>query len=193
MINSELSKKARLLLDSPHFTNHVDQGFLTEKQSIFLVLCGKKPVSEVMSGIWVTTADSGHSKPDDEREVSTFLSSLGLAYQLRHDDNATQALVALNNNSLLEYSQASLDSGTIGQLFGYPKTAVDAFERVFNSDATVELNYLMTTEDQDELLQKAGVPDYIPMFRFSRDHALEELEVVKDWYATLRTYKLVEE
>jgi hypothetical protein len=193
MINSELSKKAKLLLDSPHFTNHVDQGFLTEKQSIFLTLCGKKPVSEATSGIWATTANGGHSKPDDEHEINAFLSSLGLAYQLRHDDYATDALVALNNNDLLEYSQASLDSGNVGQLFGYPKTAVDAFGRAFSGDATEELNYLMAIEDQDKLLEKAGVPDYIPMFRFSRDHALEELEVVKDWYATLRMYNLVEE
>jgi len=183
MIDQELNRKAKALLDSPFFTNHVDQGYLAEKQCIFLTLCGKKAVSEASSSKWITTKNGGHSEPENEDKLCAFLSSLGLAYSLRNDEYATNALVSFDQRKITECEQAGDDWVKVGQLFGYPMTAVNAFDK----------DTVLDNDKQDILMEKAGLPLYMPQFRFSQDHASEELEVLKDWYTTLKKYNLVEE
>lgn len=183
MIDQELSRKAKALLGSPFFTNNVDQGYLVDKQCIFLTLCGKKLVSEAASGKWIATKDGGHTEPESEAELSTFLSSLGLAYSLRSDEYATNALVSFDQNKIAEYEQAGDDWVKVGKLFGYPMTAVNAFGK----------DTILENDKQDALMKKAGLPLYMPQFRFSQAHASEEIEVLKDWYTILKKYNLIEE
>ena len=40
-------------------------------------------------------------------------------------------------------------------------------------------------------MQAAGLPLFMPTFRFSKNHYTEEIEVLKGWFSTLKSYNLV--
>jgi len=177
-----LARKAKLLKASDHFINHTELAPLIEKQSIFLVLAGKKPASQATSSKWVKADHTAHAEPDDPRQLRELLDSLDLAYRLSADDYATNVLVSLESGKIDDYIAAGEadDMAAIGRLFGYPQTAIEAFVR----DDCMEPNV------QDELMEAAGISAVIPSFRFSKTHAQQELAVLKDWYQTLRQHGL---
>jgi hypothetical protein len=74
------------------------------------------------------------------------------------------------------------DGQESGRLFGYPETAVQAF---IDNDC-------MDFDSQDRLQEAAGLPEYMPVFRFSKKHAQEEIKVLQDWYVTLQEYGLAD-
>ncbi|HEV2403006.1 MAG TPA: hypothetical protein VGS08_02285 [Candidatus Saccharimonadales bacterium] len=187
--DKKLAEQARLLLASPYFVGTQDGALLAEKQPIFLVLAGLKPLAEASSGHRETTANGRHTAFDDPAAVGSFLRSLGLHYRLRHDEHATDALVALQPGLLDKYEQAAADDvTTTGELFGYPKTAVTAMGTyVQTGNETV----LLPVQEQDDIERKAGLRDtYFVNFRFSRDHWKDELAICQHWYEVLRTYGL---
>lgn len=179
---ANLARKAKLLKASGHFINHTELAPLIEKQSIFLVLAGKKPVSQATSSTWVKTDYGAHAEPDDTRELQEFLGSLGLAYRLSSDDYTTNALVSLEPGKLDDYiaAEEADDMAAVGRLFGYPQTAIEAFAR----------DDCMEPDEQDKLIEAAGISVVIPSFRFSKTHAQQELAILKDWYQTLKQYDL---
>jgi len=186
MSTVDLVSKAALLKASSHFVNHTDASPLSEKQQIFLVLAGKKPVSQATSCRWVKTAEGAHSEPDSHKELRVLLEDLGLAFQLRSDEYATDAFLSLDAANISSYleAEAAQDKITIGRLFGFPDTAVEAF---VHGDG-------MALEEQDRLIEATGLPVTtvsMPLFRLSKAHATEELNVVKDWYETLKAYDLI--
>lgn len=185
MTDDKLAAIATQLKSSAHFVNHAQMSPYSEKQCIFLVLAGKKPVSQATSCKWVQTAGGAHSEPDNHQELGELLKQLGLAYQLRSDGHATDAFVSLNSEGIDAYLAAERtgDMATIGRLFGYPETAVEAFVKDENMDS----------DEQDRFMEAAGIPVTtvaLPLFRFSKTHAAEELVVVKDWYEILKAYGL---
>lgn len=187
-----LANKAEQLLESPYFV--VDNGAsLYEKQLIFYVLAGIKPVSEVGSYHmeWLSPT-YGESRGDDQAEVAAFLASLGLhyAFKLPYDGTVTVSL----REELIRAAQAidiHGDEATIyrkyGELYGYPKTAVDA--------AVAEWAYdrpsLLSIEEQRQIEDKSGLPRDSFIFRFSKADWKEELETVRQWYAVLTAYGMV--
>lgn len=180
----ELHHKARLLINSPLFDGTPLGHPVLEKQLIFLVLAGLKPVAEVTSGHWVEVERGRKTVADDASEVSTFLKLLGLSHSLSSfDGHATDAIVALRPHLIEEYRQAK-GAMAVGRLFGYPETAVQAFEA--GGEA------LLSLAEQEQLEREAGLPDGFTHFCLSREHAVEELAVVKGWYTVLQAVELVE-
>lgn len=140
-------------------------------------------MSQATSSKWIKTDHGAHAEPHDPHELEQFLDSLGLNYYLSADEYATDALVSLDPKKLDAYLAAEKadDAFKVGQLFGYPETAIEAFVH----DASLDF------EAHDELMKKAGIPDMMPSFRLSKTHAPEELAVLKDWHQTLKEYELI--
>lgn len=76
-----------------------------------------------------------------------------------------------------------MNSVAVGHLFGYLETAVRAFER--GGDA------LLSSTEQEQLERDANLPEGLTHFCLSREHAVEELAVVKQWHAALQAVGLV--
>lgn len=184
-INPGIVEKVTRLKASPHFNTIIEgSARYIEKQEILLVLCGKKPVSEVTSAVYLSTPHGRSSTPDDEKQVCKLLDSLGLAYRVWAGDYVTMAVVSLDPKLVSEYMD-SLGRGyrNIGRLLGYPETAVEAYT------TGRELAF----EEQDRLMGDAGLPDLMPQFRLSRNHAHDELEVLKGWQQAIVAYGLERE
>lgn len=180
-IDSELMRKANVLKGSPLFVGTCEGAELVDKQQIFLVLAGVKPVAEACSAHLERTNDGQEYVADDEREVGGFLKSLGLEYSLWQAAHfpGTMAAVSLKPELVRKYSEAK-GSKRIGALFGYPKTAVEAFEK----------NDCMSADEQDLREREAKLGwEFVP-FRFSREHWRDEAEVARQWYVTLEKYGL---
>lgn len=179
----ELAEKANLLKSSTYFVFPGDGAEYIDKQCIFLVLAGLKPVTEGSSGHQVKTDTGWRTEPDDPALVSAFLESLGLAFSFysSHDGHVTMTAVALRQELIDEYmSTADQNTYTVGRLFGYPKSAVEAFVG----------GNCMGVEDQEFIEQRAGLPEFFPTFRFSQDHWQEELKVLQQWHEILKLYEL---
>jgi hypothetical protein len=187
--DAPLWRKAQQLKTSPFFVGTSDSAPLVEKQAIFLALAGLKPVSGASSGHWVPRPGGRRTAYDDPAAVGAFLDSLGLAYRLRHDEYATDALVSLQPE-LLDAQQAASaanDQVKIGELFGYPSTAVVAFAA---GEQDADGSYpLLPLAEQERLERVVGL---LPTFRFSRDHWRQEIVVVQRWLSALRLYELLE-
>lgn len=182
-LNSSLHRKAKLLRETALFDGSPLGQPLLEKQLIFLVLAGLKPVAEVASGHWEEVKGGRKTVADDPLEVGTFFKQLGLSYSLSSfDGHATDAVVALHQHLIKEYRQAR-GATAVGRLFGYPETAVRAFEA--GGDA------LLSLPEQEQLEHDAGLPDGLTHFCLSRQHAGEELAVVKNWHTALQAVGLV--
>lgn len=183
-ISPELLEAARRLKESPFFVNPSDGVPLVDKQQIFLVLAGYKPVSNVSSGHWVASPAGRRTVADDPNQVGAFLTSLGLAYHLwRFDDHATNAVVALKPELVAHYLDSS-DTSTSGRLFGYPDSAVKAF--------TLGEEALLAPSEQEQCERERDLPDGLACFRLSRAHWADELAVVQQWHTTLRAASLAE-
>jgi len=177
--NSLLLNASSQLRASRSFCGLTDAYPLSEKQALFLVVAGCKPVAEATSGHWVDTAEGRESIADDPREIAGFLESLGLAYSLKSDDFGTDAAVARTAETLQEFVAAQ-DAATVGRLFGYPETAVAAYQR----------NDLLSEEEQAPVERQAGLPD-ISFFRLSRHNWEAELRTVQAWCHVLGEYDLL--
>lgn len=178
-LDSNLDKKAQKLRAAKLFVGGSDLDLMTSKQNIFLALAGLKPVGEASSGHWHITENGRDSVADDPKEVAAFLDTLGLHYQLRSDEVATDALVALRQADLDAYSSVHNDHRKTGIFLGYPATAVEAFVD----------NTCIPGDEQAKIMEAAGIKSFFP-FRFSQDHWREELPVIKSWYTTLKKYQL---
>lgn len=185
-LDKDLLHKAELLRNTHlfmHPTTIDEVPLLVEKQMIFLVLAGFKPVSEASSGELVKQPDGQPlAVPSDRGEIARFLDTLGLRYHIRGDEYATDALVSLKQELIDEYLDTEgLDNAhRIGELFGYPKTATDAFG---------DKEQLLSIEEQDRLVAEGGLDEFMN-FRCSRDHWREEFQAVKAWADVLRAYGL---
>jgi hypothetical protein len=175
----DLAEKAGLLLDTLHFSHRADRYSLGEKQVLFLVVAGLKPVGEARSGHWIETGAGRDSAPDGVAEVTATLEKLRLVAHFEVTENHITATVSLHE-SVLELYESHKDDPTIrGLLLGYPPTAVAAFAA----------RRLMKPHDQDTLLRKAGLSDFA-MFRLSDTSPLAELEVLISWKRILGEYSM---
>lgn len=181
-MNEDIKNKVRILKDSKLFTSNIDDAPYTEKQSILLTLTGKKPVSEATACQWIITPTSRHSEPADHKEISELFTSLGLYFYVYDNKYATSVAVSADKELLDKHANNISSSSTLGNLFGYPDSAVMAFG---------DKSLMMSTEDQDRLLESEGIPLFMPMFRFSKINYKQELGLLKDWYDTLKQYSLV--
>lgn len=177
--NSLLLSASSQLRESRFFCGLTDLYALSEKQALFLVVAGCKPVAEATSGHWVETAEGRKSVADDPREIAGFLESLGLSYSLKSDDFGIDAAVARTAETLQEFVAAQ-DAATVGRLFGYPETAVAAYQR----------NDLLSEDEQATVERKAGLLD-ISFFRLFGQNWETELRTVQAWYQVLGKYGLV--
>lgn len=180
-LNDDLQHKARLLRDSRFFVDTSGDGTSFEKETLFLVLAGAKPVGEASSGHWVSTADGRRTVADDPGAVGDFLASLGLAYHLSSfDGHATDALVAIDQGLLAEYlrADAAHDVAAVGRLFGYPETAAVAF-------AADSEDQLLNPEEADRRTIESGLDPMQIGFRLSKAHWADELKTASHWQALL--------
>lgn len=177
--SEELRKQAHLLKKSRYFvgTGTSELELLWEKQLIFLVLAGMKPVSEVYSCHWVDVPKGQEAVGDNLSEVRGFLDTLGLAHYVFDSDGTTMAVVARVPQLVQDYVEAEQESRR-GLLFGYPATAVQAF---------VAGDSLMETQ-QDQFLQAEGLPN--SPFALSREHYRGEIALLHRWQDILRSYGL---
>lgn len=179
--NPDLLHKARLLRESQFFVDPTGDGTNYEKQNLFLVLAGVKPVGEAASGHWVSTAEGRRTVADDPQAVGEFLASLGLAYHLSSfDGHATDALVAIDQGMLAEYlrADAAHDVAAVGRLFGYPQTAATAF-------AADSEDQLLNPEEADRRTVESGLDPMQVGFRLSKAHWADELKTAMHWQALL--------
>lgn len=187
----ELARRAAQLLASPYSVGTQDSAQLAEKQLLFLVLAGLKPVAEVASGHWEVIPDGRHTVFDDPIAVGGFLDELGLHHRLQHDTRATEAVVALKPELLDAYKTAldHEDVARIGELFGYHASAAQAFVPFASTGDDSEL---LPGADQDAVERQAGLADtFLVDFRFSRSHWQGELALCLRWQACLRQYGLM--
>jgi hypothetical protein len=178
--DGDLTGKASRLKASSCFTGLTQTYALYEKQMILLASAGYKPVSEANSGHWHNTAVERWSVPDAPEEVAALLTSLGLAYELSVQGHVAVAAVSLQAELIAEYHRTSSEAA-IGRLFGYPETAVKAFE----AGESLPLG------EQRSRMRGAGLPDYFTPFRFSRGFWQDELAVVREWLGVLSAHRLL--
>lgn len=177
----ELMQKASALKDSSLFVGTCEGAELVDKQQIFLVLAGEKPVAEACSAHLERTSTGQEYVADDEREVGRFLESLGLSYSLWQAKHfpGTMAAVSLRPELVHEYREAK-GGKAVGALLGYPKTAVEAYAK----------NNCLPIDEQEMREREAGIGwDFVP-FRFSRKYWREEAETAKRWYDILKNYRM---
>lgn len=179
MVDEQLVRKAGALLASNHFVSLTEDGALAEKQCVFLALCGKKPVSEATSSTIVVDGNGRHTIPEDEQALGDFLSELGLKYSLRSDEYATDAVISLDQTLLGKYISSN-DTHEVGRLLGYPESATQAFVD----------GECISFEDQEQMMQEAGLPIIMPQFRLSKANARAGIAILQDWYGILKTYNL---
>jgi hypothetical protein len=170
-------KLAEAIRTSPYFVDHSGDGTCVEKQSLFLVVCGAKPVGSASSGHWEAMSDGRRTVADDPDEVAAFLTGLGLSYQLTSPDgHATDAVFSLDPELLVQYAAvpSTGDDRLTGRLYGYPDTAVEAFAE--GRDAL-----LPPEEEEEQRIADAGIDPNLVTFYLSRAHWRNELEVVRRW------------
>ncbi len=188
-LDPDLLTKAEQLKQTSLFVNPSDSSVLLDKQLIFLVLAGMKPMTEVESGHWVDVPGGREVQADDRREVESFLRSLGVYFRLSQDHYYTTALVSLDPQLLDEFARAETYPEpyiyeAVGRLFGYPETAVKAF--------AADLSLCMPSQEQDRIESKSKMLSSLLHFRLSRAHWRDELAVVKQWHKVLQNYGLAD-
>ena len=191
-LDPTLLTKAKALKDSKLFTNpRTSEPELFEKQNIFLVLAGIKPLTEILSYHEELTKDGlGKIVADPPKEVMAFVQSLGLVCDLSlSDEDHTLCIIASGKDRISEYLQSDSRSFIkIGSLFGFPRTAAEAYEQAFSDDG--DRNLCLSFEEQDKIEQDAHLFTSGAGFFFSRAHWHEELELVKQWQDLLEAYGL---
>ena len=187
-----LAAKAKLLLESQYFLG--DELSQQDKQLIFYVLAGIKPVSEVVSQhMEQVTPTRSEARPDDQAKVAKFLETLGLRYAFQEPYDG-MVIVSLQDvlPSELQAAYASKDEAAmyqkVGELFGYPKTAVDACVAEWAHGQPS----LLSIEDQERIEESANLLPGTVFFRFSRAHWRAELATVRQWHAVLMDYGMAE-
>lgn len=185
MKSPELQKKAQMLLSSDLFLSNIENCPLLEKQNIFLVLSGLKPVSFVTSNhLSGDPHMAQESHGDDPSFVSSFLLSLGLYSKLFTDKYSTDAIVSLNQKFIDEVESHMDDPIHCGILYGYPKTAIQAF---VSEDKSLRL----TEEEQEKTMRDNGIPECFPHFIMSKKYFTEEIKIIKSWFDICREYGMV--
>lgn len=175
-----LDAKVALLRSSALFSPRNGGDPLVEKEMLFLTLAGAKPISGVGSSHWIKTHSGGRAAPDDPAEVEDLFQQLGLAYEIEVRESVTLAYISLEATSLTKFLAARNDHRESGRWFGYPMTAVDAFMN----------GTLMEPAEQEAAIIEFGLPVF-STFRLSREHAMTEIEVMRQWWELLDCYDLV--
>jgi len=177
----DLQYKADLLRSTPLFTGADDGYFNSEKSLIFLAAANLKPVSAASSGHWQADSDGRHRVADDLGQVEDVLRRFGLHSMVMGKDEFAITVAVSLDRSLLEQLAASFDSHKeIGRLFGYPPSAVEAFDRGQTE--------LMSMDDQEAIERELGLWDGLANFRCSRLNAHEELQTAVRWQEALIRY-----
>lgn len=174
--DNQLHTKISLLKESYFFRGLTDMEPMVNKQQILLVLTGHKPVAEVYSAHWESTATGRRAAPDDPEQLATFLVSLGLAYDIKTTEYAANVIVARSHELIDGYLQGNGSKHT-GELLGYPETAIAAFD---SSDS-------MPIIEQAAIEQKESLESFSP-FRLSKKHWHQELVVIQNWLAVIRNF-----
>lgn len=177
-MDDTLKKKVKILRKSNLFTYNTDLGRIVEQQSILLTLTGDKPVSRITGGKWIDTTTGRESTPLNHDEVRDLFSTLDLQYSIKDFDHGTTAVISLDGNLVTKCVDNTSDK-IEGELFGYPKTATEAFG---NNDL------MMSLKEQNAIINSESLPEWMPNFRFSKLHFKKELEVLRGWYDTLKKY-----
>lgn len=176
--DTNLTTIAKQLIAGELFTSQIDNRPFANKQGLFLVLAGCKPISQVGSSHWEMTAVGRKSVGDDPMTVEQFLISLELSYDIEPNPYVTIATVA-KTPDLIQQFKSSRAAASVGQLFGYPETAVKAFET----------KKLLSTEEQEGVEKDAGIT--IDCFRFSQKFWCDEIKIVLKWQAVLAKYGML--
>jgi len=181
-MDKTIKKKVGILRKSNLFTYNTNLGRIVEQQSILLTLTGHKPVSRITGNEWVNTPTGQKSAPLNHDEIRGLFSTLGLKCSIKDFDCGTTVVISLDE-TLIKKCVNNASEGVEGELFGYPKTAVEAFGNN---------NLMMNLQDQNAIINFEGLSEWMPNFRFSKLHFKEELEVLRGWYNTLKQYDFIE-
>lgn len=184
MKNPQIEQLAQKIYASDLFNGTVEGCTLTEKQNLFLVCGGLKPVSFVTSTHKKDLGEGQYEfEADDKDLVARFLSSLGLFSEVFGDVHTTEALVSLKAEYLKQLDGSPNNHRLAGTLYGYPSSAIDAFLAPNKSQ-------ILDEEQEERVLKDAGIPDCFPHFNFSVSNYKNELEIVKKWYEFCKLYGL---
>lgn len=185
MKDPRLTQIAQTIYASELFVGTPESGTLFEKQNIFLVCGGQKPVGFVSSSHKKDLGDGSYEyEADDTEFVSKFLSELGLFSKVFADIHTTDATISLKEEYLKQLSDNPDDHKLAGLLYGYPESAVEAF-------LAPNKRLLLPDEEQDKLFLAAKIPITFPNFKMSIAHYNEELLVVQRWYEFCKLYGMV--
>lgn len=176
--NDDLLKKAaQAILKSNLFLLNTEKGNRTDQQSLFLTIAGYKPVSLIGSGDKVKTDTGWRLVPTDKKLIAKIFDTFDLHHTMQSGEYTTDCLVS-RNPKLLDLI-VERDHATVGLLYGYPKSAVDAL---------IE-GSLMDKNEQERLLDNEGL-FYAP-FRLSMANFAKEIELLHTWNNLLLRYNLV--
>ncbi len=185
MKDARLTELANKIYTSELFTSSTENCTLNEKQNIFLIAGGVKPVGFVSSCHKKDLGEGAYEyEADDADFVVKFLSSLGLFSRAFGDKHTTDAIISLKEEYLLQLDSKADDHRLAGKLYGYPDTAVEAFLIPNKAD-------ILEDDEQDQVLLTAGIPICFPAFKMSISHWHEELPIVQKWYNFCKLYGLV--
>jgi hypothetical protein len=134
------------------------------KANVVLVLVGEKPLTQIYI--------KGKEKAS---ETIATLNSIGLEAEIfiEYYDRDAAEIAVTKDKALLEdlkNATSNLDHKRFGELVGFPETAIEAF--------VAGEEYRLPRKEQDELIK--DLPQLFS-FRFSKEHATEDLETYKRW------------
>jgi len=136
------------------------------KADLILVLLDRKPATGVMFFTENISTD----------EMCNLLRDIGLEPKISKDEEGRAEVVVSKTQEItdeLAGTSASMDHARYGELMGYPRTAVDAFQ-----DPTKRLDM----EETNALLK--GLPLF-GIFALSKEHATEEARQIQEWNLAL--------
>jgi len=181
-MDTDLKQKVEMLKASELFVHYGGFAKNIEKQEILLALTGLKPVSQTATSRMIVTDTSAQATTEDHNKIANLMTQLGLYYLIEDSNNSTVVTVTKNQPLLGRYLSSINTPEELYKLFGCPETVARAYKDDFK---------LMPFGDQEKLLNKVGLPEYMPTFRLSKLYYEEEIKTLISWYETLKYYDLL--
>lgn len=140
------------------------------RAEVILVFLGEKPAAEM----YLPNKDNADHVVDDLRRIGLYAEVIEGRVQGKHA-HAVDIGVAKSQELLDELKQTKSNENhrRYGELMGYPSSAIDAFLGENEAEK-------LSSGEQTKMTE--GLSDVLVHFRFSKQHAEEELAKLKKWF-----------
>lgn len=163
-----------------------------DRQTFFLAAIGIKKVTAISTNITrLDSADESYIKKQNKLE--NFLDNAGMVGNWHWDCNRLNLVAAREKSDLDEFEQSFGDEIKRGILLGYPKTACEACQGNTGEVFNTEKSPLLTSQEQDRLLDRLNCNEGFKNFlqiRLSRLDYENELMEMKKQYKLCQKYGL---